>query len=447
MKPTKLLLVDDDDTLRRVLTKEMQQLGFDVVALGDARDIEARVEREQPDVVLLDLKLPGVDGHQALASIRRTDQELPVVVLTGHGSVEDAVAAMRAGAYDFLQKPTRTALLEQTLRRACERRALGQENERLRRITGAAGAPKLLGESPVMQDLRAQVDRVGRGEGSVLVLGENGCGKELVARAVHASSSRCGQNFVVVNCSAIPDDLVHSELFGHVRGSFTGADRPRVGLFEAAHGGTLFLDEIGDLPLESQPALLRATQFGEVRPVGSETTRTVDVRVIAATNRDLHGMIQTGSFREDLYYRLATLEIVVPPLRARSGDVPMLAQAFLRQASARRGREVRFSDAALSALTRHNWPGNVRELENAVTRLVVMTDGESIEVDAVEKYVLTTARPFVGELPTLDVAELEQLAIDAAMKRYDGDKRRAAEAMGISLKTLYNKLNAREHTA
>jgi len=447
VRPTKVLLVDDDDTLRRVLTRELQQLGFEVTPLADAQDIVARVAREQPEVVLLDLKLPGVDGHAALAAIHGADPELPVVVLTGHGSVEDAVRAMRAGAYDFLQKPTRTALLEQTLRRACERRSLGKENERLRRIASGSSAPKLLGDSPAMQDLRNQVGRVGPSEGSVLILGESGCGKELVARAVHAASPRRDQNFVVVNCSAIPDDLVHSELFGHVRGSFTGADRPRVGLFEAAHGGTLFLDEIGDLPLDSQPALLRATQFGEVRPVGSDSTRTVDVRVIAATNRDLHAMIAAGSFREDLYYRLATLEIRVPPLRARAGDVPLLAEAFLRQACARSGRSLLFSDAATAALARHNWPGNVRELENAITRLSVMTDGDTIDAAAIDKYVLATARPLASDLPTLNIVDLEQLAIDAALKRHDGDKRKAAEAVGISLKTLYNKLNAREPSA
>ena len=440
MSPSKVLVVDDDATLRRVLSRELTELGFEVVAAADARTIESKIRAERPDVVLLDLKLPGVDGHEALGLIRAADPEVPVVVLTGHGSVADAVRAMQAGAYDFLQKPTRTAVLEQTLRRACEHRRLGEENVRLRRAMAAGVDPDLVGESVGMRELRARMERVATSDGNVLIVGENGSGKELIARAVHALSPRRDESFVVVNCGAIADNLIHSELFGHAKGAFTGADRARVGLFEAAHRGTLFLDEIGDLPRELQPALLRAIQFGEVRPVGDDRTRKVDVRVLAATNRDLHRLIQDGGFREDLYYRIATLDLHVPALRERAADIPLLAATFLRRGAGRQGRPLTLTAGALARLQAHAWPGNVRELQNAITRLATMVEGPTIEATDVESHVLARARSGSAELPTLDIGELEQLAIAAAMARFSGDKKLAADAVGISLKTLYNKL-------
>ena len=442
MPPSKVLVVDDDATLRRVLSRELTELGFEVVAAADARAIGSRIATERPDVVLLDLKLPGVDGHEALGLIRAADPEVPVVVLTGHGSVADAVAAMQAGAYDFLQKPTRTAVLEQTLRRACEHRRLGEENVRLKRAMAAGVDPDLVGESVGMRELRARMERVATSDGNVLIVGENGSGKELIARAVHALSPRRDESFVVVNCGAIADNLIHSELFGHAKGAFTGADRARVGLFEAAHRGTLFLDEIGDLPRELQPALLRAIQFGEVRPVGDDRTRQVDVRVLAATNRDLHRLIEDGGFREDLYYRIATLDLHVPALRDRATDIPLLATTFLRRCAARQGRPLTLTPGALARLQAHARPGNVRELQNAITRLATMVEGPAIEASDVESHVLARARCGSAELPTLDIGELEQLAIAAAMARFGGDKKLAAEAVGISLKTLYNKLAA-----
>ena len=444
MPNTKVLILDDDETLRRVLAAELRELGFEVAERGHARGVAELVASEQPDVVLLDLRMPGTDGHAALLEFVKADANLPVVVLTGHGSIEDAVRAMHAGAYDFLQKPTRTALLEQTLRRARAHRDLSLANERLQRAAGA-GVPAdsaLLGTSAAMQSLRHRIERVAKSDGSVLILGENGSGKELVARAIHHQSPRAGRTFVVVNCGAIPDELVHSELFGHAKGAFTGADRPRVGLFEAAHEGTLFLDEIGDLPRDLQPALLRALQFGEVRPVGSDRTRTVDVRVLAATNRELHRLIRDGQFREDLYYRLSALELPVPPLRDRGDDIPALAEHFLRRANARLGRRLSLTPHAIARLQAHSWPGNVRELENAMLRLVTMVEAETITADDIEQFVLARARSSSGDLPTLNIATLEKLAIEAAMKRFDDDKKRAAEAVGISLKTLYNKLNA-----
>jgi two-component system NtrC family response regulator len=278
---------------------------------------------------------------------------------------------------------------------------------------------------------------------AVLITGESGSGKELAARELHALSDRHGQPFVVVNCGAVPRQLIESELFGHVKGAFTGADSRRLGLFEAAAGGTLFLDEVAELPLELQPALLRATQFGEIRPVGSDQVRRVDVRVIAATHRDLHAWIAEGRFREDLYYRLAVLELHVPPLRERREDIAPLARTFLAREAARTARELTLTPAALQRLEAHAWPGNVRELENAMVRLCVLCSGPEITAAEIAEFALSRrAAPPPGQLPTLLLRDLEMLAIQEAMRRFDGNKRKAAEALGVALKTLYNKLNA-----
>jgi two-component system NtrC family response regulator len=276
------------------------------------------------------------------------------------------------------------------------------------------------------------------------LLGESGTGKELAARRIHALSPRANQPFVAINCGAMPRHLMESELFGHVKGAFTGAEQKRLGLFEAASGGTLFLDEVAELPLDLQPALLRAVQFGEIRPVGSDQVRKVDVRVVAATHRDLHAMITSDRFREDLYYRLAVLEVRVPPLRERMEDIGELANLFLGLQNARNERSLTLSRGAVSRLERHPWPGNVRELENAMVRLSVLATGPELTEQDVDEYAFGS-RPVgagSGPLPTLSLRELERMAITEAMRRFDGNKRKAAEALGVALKTLYNKLNA-----
>jgi len=437
----RILFVDDDETLRKVLARELEQAGFEVRAFASGKGVLDAVREETAQAILLDLRLPGEDGLELLKRIRAADEASQVVVLTGHGSVPEAVQAMRLGAHDFLTKPVRLDVLEEVLRHAIEKRALLDDNARLRRvIETAAGASELVGGSAAMQLLRREIERVAASASHVLVQGENGTGKELVARNVHALSPRRAAPFVVVNCGAIAAGLIESELFGHEKGAFTGADRRRIGLFEAAHGGTLFLDEIGELPRPVQPALLRALQFGEVRPVGSDRTREVDVRVIAATNRQLDKSVGAGEFREDLYYRVATLVLAVPPLRERREDVRVLAQVFLDRSSLRAGRRLFFDDAALRRLEDHAWPGNVRELENAVERLCVMVEGDTLGPELVERYVLRGSVASRG-LPTLDLDELEKIAIEMALRRSDGDKRAAAATLGIALKTLYNKLD------
>ena len=443
----RVLLVEDDSSLRRVLTLELGRMGQHVDSAADANDIVAVVERSGPDTVLLDLNLPGVGGMDALGRILAHDPELPVVVCTAHGTVELAVQAMQRGAFDFLTKPVSLDVLEQTVRRAQSHARLLRENRLLRLAAahGAAGATVVRAQSAAAQRLDQQVDRIARASQPVLVRGESGTGKELVARRLHAGSARAAKPFVVVHCGAIPRQLIESELFGHKRGAFTGADQKREGLFEAADGGTLFLDEIGELPLDLQPALLRAVQFGEIRPVGSDEVRRVDVRVVAATHRDLAARVADGSFRQDLFYRLAVLEVQVPPLRERREDIPALARSFLERESARSGRAMSLEDAAVERLSRHDWPGNVRELENAIVRLSVLADRDTMgaaDVDAIVFGSRPAATAAAGALPTLDLHQLETLAVRAAMAQHEGSKPKAAAALGIALKTLYNKLAA-----
>ena len=439
MKP-RIFLVDDDDSLRRVLSLELGEAGFEVRAFPSAGGVVEAVRREPPDALLVDLRMPGVDGLELLAQVRAADERAQVVVLTGHGAVPDAVEAMRRGAHDFLAKPVRLDVLEQVLRRAVERRALLEGNERLRRVVEHDASPgRLIGTGPAMTRLREELVRVARSDSHVLVTGENGTGKELVVRELHARSARSSEPLVVLNCGAVPANLVESELFGHEKGAFTGADRRRVGLFEAAHGGTLMLDEIGELPKTVQPVLLRALQFGEIRPVGSDRSRKVDVRVVSATHRDLRERIRSGEFREDLFYRIAPLVLEVPALRERREDIPELARAFVARSAARLGRPIELELAAVELLRRHDWPGNVRELENAAERLCVMADGASIGPELVQRHVLRGADA-AGAMPTLNLEELERRAVIEALARHGGDKRAASAELGIALKTLYNKI-------
>ncbi len=441
-----VLLVEDDDSLRKVVGNELGRMGHRVHTRPDASDLIAVLQRTEPDLVLLDLHLPGLGGMDALAAIAHHDPELPVVVCTGHGTVALAVQAMQRGAFDFLTKPVSLDVLEQTVLRAHDHGLLLRENVRLRRAAAhaAAGALLVRSQSATAQKLDLQIERIAKAGQNVLITGESGTGKELVARRLHSSSPRSAQPFVVVHCGAVPRQLIESELFGHTKGAFTGADQKRPGLFEAADGGTLFLDEVGELPLELQPALLRAVQFGEIRAVGSDQVRHVDVRLVAATHRDLHAKVQDGSFREDLYYRLAVLAIAAPPLRERAEDIPALARAFLAREAQRFGRTLELDEHAIDRLRQHHWPGNVRELENAIVRLSVLVDGPRILAADVAEHAFAGGNRSAasGDLPTLDLHQLEALAISKAMARFDGNKPKAAQALGIALKTLYNKLNA-----
>ena len=438
-----LLFVDDDPTLRRVLSREIEDLGFTVHACASAEMALEQLDSWQLDLALLDLNLPGMDGLALMHELKRRLPNVPSIMLTGHGGIREAVEAMRRGAYDFLEKPIGLDALEQALSRATRHAALIRENQRLRdTIDQEADRGELLGEDSKIIELRALLGKVASSDASVLITGENGTGKELIARTIHRLSAQAEHPFIVVNCGAIQESLFASELFGHEKGAFTGAHKKRLGLFEAAHGGTLFLDEVGELPREVQPQLLRALQFGEVRPVGSDSVQIVQVRILAATNRDLLEDVQTGSFREDLYYRLAPLLINSPPLRERPGDIPLLAQTFLSRHNRAldTASQLQFAPDALELLASHDWPGNVRELENALVRLTTLADSRTIRGDDVERYVLQYQKLASGPLPTLDIEQLEQVAIVEALDRHAGNRKRAAAELGIAIKTLYNKM-------
>ncbi|MFQ5505323.1 MAG: sigma-54-dependent transcriptional regulator [Planctomycetota bacterium] len=440
MSKIRMFLVDDDGVFRKVLSRELEESTFEVHAFGSGEGVVEAARELDPEVVLLDLRLPGKDGLEVLKDLLQDDMDRQVVMLTGHGSVPEAVEAMRLGAYDFLTKPVPLGVVEKTLRRAIERRELVDENRRLRRaIAGSKSREEILGISKHVEQLKEMILRVAPTQTNVLIQGENGTGKELVARSLHESSKRADQPFVVVNCAAIPSNLVESELFGHERGAFTGAQKRKLGLFEAAHFGTLFLDEVAELPPEVQPSLLRALQFGEIRPVGGEKVRHVDVRLIAATNRDLFAEVTNQRFREDLYYRISTLPILIPPLRDRKEDIPLLAQKFLELTCAGIGRSLTLEPEAIEELCRCRWPGNIRELQNVVTRLCILVSGDVIGKNDVRALALPT-RPQSSSLPTLRLESLEKMAVLAALERFKGEKKSAAEELGIALKTLYNKL-------
>jgi len=373
-----ILVIDDDASLRRVTEYNLEQAGYRVLTAADGREGVRLFREERPALVVTDLQMPGLSGLEVLEQVKALLPETLVIVITAYGTIEQAVEAMKKGAYDFLTKPVSRDALLLVVDKACKLLGLQEENRRLREQLGhQVEFGHLIGSSDAMHQVLEIVRRAAPSEATVLLTGESGTGKELVARAIHQASERGNGPFVAVNCAAIPADLLESELFGHVRGAFTGAVSDRAGKFERASGGTLFLDEVGDLPAALQPKLLRVLQEHEVEPVGGQTKR-VDVRVVAATNRDIEVALSAGEFREDLYYRLAVITVELPPLRARRDDIPLLVRHFLAKHAA---AELQVSDAAMLLLNRYHWPGNVRELENAIQRMIVLRRGAQLEIE------------------------------------------------------------------
>ncbi len=448
MTAPRVLIVDDEtsilDTLRILLKGE----GFEVHTAHGGRAGLERIGSLRPDVVVSDVRMPGVDGLQILAEARRHDAATPVILMTAQATLQSAIGAVNDGAYYYLQKPFRNDELVTTVRRAAEHRGARVEHvmpkqEIARRDRGDRSATPL-GRSRVWRDVLRLVETVAPSDSTVLVTGESGTGKEVVARWVHERSSRARGAFRSVNCGALPEGLLESELFGHVKGSFTGAVRDKHGLFAAATGGTFFLDEIGETTAATQVKLLRVLQEREVIPVGATEPVAVDARLVAATNRDLEDEVKRGRFRGDLYYRLNVITVHLPPLRDRRDDVPLLAEAFLARTAALRGaRPKALSADALDALLHYDWPGNVRELENALERAAILSAGDVIDVGALPARVSArAAEPFVSEKPaaTPTLEAIERAYVTWVLQNESGNKSRAADALGIDPSTLYRKL-------
>ncbi len=441
-EPCRILLVEDDREMLALVQEHLEGEGHTVTPVGLGAEAIARLKAEPFDLVLTDLRLPDVDGMEVLQAGREAQRDLPVILITAFGTIETAIQAIRQGAYDFVTKPFSLDEISLLVGKAWEARRLREENRRLREeVAGRYRLHNLLGRSPAMQSVFALIRQAAPGDVNVLVTGESGTGKELVAKALHFNSPRADRPFVPINCAAVPASLLESELFGHVKGAFTGAVYSRRGLFREAHGGTLFLDEIGDMAPELQAKLLRAIEDRSVRPVGSDQATPLDVRIIAATNQDLPGRIRGGQFRDDLYYRLAVIPIQLPALRDRKEDIPLLAEHFLSRAIAASGKQVSgFTPETMTALLRHPWPGNVRELENVVERAVTLTAGGTIAPDALlleasgaPPAALTLAH--LPRRPTLQELTDEYVAL--VLQETDGDKARAADLLGISKRTLY----------
>jgi two-component system response regulator AtoC len=437
-----ILIVDDDEPFRHVLKTELERLGFRVEAAASGGEGLRALIAAAPDVVLLDLRLPDRDGVAVLREMRSLHPSSEVILLTGHGSIETAIESIRIGAFDYVAKPCPLDELEIRIRRALERRALQGRARLLERgLTPADPTASLVGESPTFQRMRHLVERVAATESTVLVLGETGSGKEMVAKLLHARGPRRDRPFVTVECAALQEGLLQSELFGHERGAFTGAERAKPGLFEVAHGGTMFLDEIGEVSQATQVKLLRVLDASTFRRVGANEEIHVDVRVLAATNRDLATMVRQGLFREDLFYRLSTITVEVPPLRERGEDIALLARHFTGLLNERFGLRKHMAEETLQVLGRHLWPGNVRELLHAVEAAIVVCDGPEILPEDLPASVRRVPAPAAGPeaaLPTLE--ELERAHIERALRSTQGHRGRAAAVLGISERSLYRKL-------
>ncbi|MEP7076127.1 MAG: sigma-54 dependent transcriptional regulator [Acidobacteriota bacterium] len=446
MNKPNVLIVEDEELMRSILRQLLEGVGYAVFSADGAETAVEIFASNEIAVTLTDIKMAGKDGLQLLDEIKTIDESAVVIIMTAYSSVDSAIAALRKGAYDYVTKPFVNDDLLKTIENAAAHRQLFQENRVLRReLRKQYNFAEIVGKSDKLQGVFDLVNKVADTNANVLVRGESGTGKELIARSIHFNSSRFDKPFLAVNCGALPESLLESELFGHTKGSFTGAVADKKGLFRSVAGGTLFLDEVGEMPQSLQVKLLRALQEHEVTPVGSSTPQKFDARIIAATNRDLEAEVTEGRFREDFFYRLNVLEIVVPPLRERREDIPLLVKHFLEKAG-RQGAQKLVSKEALAAIAGYDWPGNVRELENAMERAVIVS-GDEIDVDSLPPKVRSNVGEYEtrdpdGFRPTLD--QIEKRYIADILKAVDDDKTSAANILGIDLSTLYRKLKRYE---
>lgn len=452
MPKFRILVIDDELAIRNSLRMTLEYEGYDVIGAATGQEGIALFEREAPDLVLLDVKMPGMDGIEVLDRLHAMNDALPIVVVSGHGTISTAVEATKKGAFDFIEKPFASDRVLVSLRNALDQRQLRDENRTLKKAVEVRH--QMIGDSPTLKQVMASVARAAPTNATVLIQGESGVGKELVARTIHRNSLRSRDRFVQVNCAAIPEELIESELFGHEKGSFTGATEKQIGKFEQADRGTIFLDEVGDMSAKTQAKVLRVLQEGEVERLGSSRTTKVDVRVIAATNKNLEEEIEKGTFREDLYFRLAVIPVHVPPLRERPEDIPLLVRHYIDYFSRENNtRPKRVTQAALEALQRYRWKGNIRELRNTVERMIIMTGGETIDAADLPDSVrnpsssggYTTSKPSDGGEPkagTLrefkDVSERAYLV--AKLRENGWNISKTAEVIDTPRSNLYKKL-------
>jgi DNA-binding NtrC family response regulator len=444
LSSARILAVDDERATGDALSEMLSQWGHRVETAVDGNDALKKAVEFRPDVVLSDLAMPQTDGLWLLRALKEDMPDCPVVFLTGRGTIDAAVEAIREGAYDFIEKPLDPARLKLCLDRALEKKETMREVQGLRRRLKQLGPSDFIGQSTAMRRVFELIERVAPARAPVTISGESGTGKEMVARSIHNLSPRKDKPFIAVNCASIPPTLIESEFFGHERGAFTGASQRRPGVFELAHGGTLFLDEVGEIPVELQAKLLRVLEESRLRRVGGKVEIEVDVRLVSATNRDLKTEIKNGRFREDLYFRLNVFQIPLPPLRERRDDIPILVQHFIEKLNSDSGKRVTgIHPDTLDVLKNYEWPGNIRELRNAVERAVILCDGELIQAEHLPPDLMgKTPERQSFRLPyglPLDLVEKEYIL--GSLQRNNGNKARTAEVLGVSEKTLYNKLN------
>jgi two-component system response regulator HydG len=448
--PATLLVADDDPGLRESLERTLTREGYRVVLASDGRAALERVQAGGVDLIVTDLRMPGLTGLELLRAAKAIMPDVDVILLTAFGTVEEAVKAMKDGAYDFLTKPFRREQLLKLIDKALERRDLIEQNRVLRQqLEDLRSKGQAIGTSPAWRRMMTLVEQVAGSSATVLIQGESGSGKELVARTIHERSPRRGGPFVAVNCAALPETLLESELFGYEKGAFTGAVGRKEGRFELAHSGTLFLDEVADLSLVTQPKILRVLQQGEFERLGGTRTLAVDVRIVAATNQSLVQMVKTKRFREDLYYRLNVITVYVPPLRDRVEDIRLLAQHFLRVYAAKNSRTLEsFTPEAVERLESYAWPGNVRELENVIERAVVLARDRRVTTEELAEEVTGSGRraprDAIVELVGTPLAEIEDRLLDEVLRITGGNKTQAAKLLGIDVRTVARKLDRRE---
>jgi DNA-binding NtrC family response regulator len=452
---SKILIVEDKESLRLMLTAAVEKIGFAADAVEDGLQAQAKVNQRRYALVLTDLRLPKASGLEVLKCCKELDDSIPVIVMTAYGTVEEAVAAMKSGAFDFIQKPIDLDHLALLIQRALEQERIVRENILLREaFQQAYGFPEIIGDDESIKNIEREIQKVAHTDATVLIQGESGTGKELFARAIHQMSPRAKHPFVAINCAAIPETLIENELFGHEKGAYTGANARGIGKFELAHKGTIFLDEIGELPLQVQGKILRVLETRAFERIGSVQIQETDVRIVAATNRDLHEAVLRKQFREDLFFRLSVVPIVVPPLRERQGDLRLLAEHFLR----RFGREFKkenlsLSTSAIKLMESYKWPGNIRELQNCIERAVIMCEGSEIFAEDLHLAFQRLQNASANEVlhgfdlaGTLSEAGLralvlvEKVKIAQALRQTKWNKSKAAQALGVGYKTLLNKI-------